>query len=103
MTIITKNSILKFRYFDFKKIIRSLIKRVNLKPCYLLIPGPWLKEINSSSLVIAAEEDIITLPTESEELAKMLPDATFTLIPGAHSSPIEQSQKINQLILQFCS
>ncbi|WP_298626766.1 alpha/beta hydrolase [uncultured Legionella sp.] len=63
----------------------------------------WLKDIHSSTLVIAAEEDIIALPEESKELAQCLPDAQFKIIPGAHSSPVEQANTVNELILNFIS
>ncbi|RAP34762.1 alpha/beta hydrolase [Legionella quinlivanii] len=62
----------------------------------------WLGELNVPSLVIAAEEDIITLPGESEALARMLPNAAFMKVHGAHSSPLEQAQRVNELILKFC-
>ncbi|KTC74503.1 lipolytic enzyme [Legionella birminghamensis] len=62
----------------------------------------WLGELALPSLVIAAEEDIITLPEESETLAKTLPNAMLMRVLGGHSSPVEQAQTVNELILKFC-
>ncbi len=61
----------------------------------------WLKDINSPTLVIAAEEDIIALPDESKKLAQGLDNAQFKMIPGAHSSPVEQAHRVNELALHF--
>lgn len=61
----------------------------------------WLADIKAKTLVIAAEEDIIALPEESRELAENLATARFTMIPGAHSSPVEQAARVNELVLQF--
>lgn len=61
----------------------------------------WLHEITSPTLVIAAENDIITLPVESECLAKGIAKAQFRLIAGGHSSPVEQAQKMNKILIKF--
>lgn len=61
----------------------------------------WLYEIKAATLVIAAEEDILTLPTESRQLAKGIPNARFITVPGGHASPLEQPSKVNEVILEF--
>lgn len=61
----------------------------------------WLQDIKTETLVIAAEEDIIALPEESKQLSQGLAAAQFTMIPGAHSSPVEQAQRVNELVLRF--
>ncbi|HAT8179280.1 TPA: alpha/beta fold hydrolase [Legionella pneumophila] len=61
----------------------------------------WLHEIEVPTLVIAAEEDILTLPAESQQLAKGIPKAQYIKIPGGHSSPLEQPTIVNQAILKF--
>ena len=61
----------------------------------------WLHEIISPTLVIAAKDDIITLPTEGEFLAKGIAKAQFNLIPGGHSSPVEQVQEMNRILIKF--
>ncbi len=61
----------------------------------------WLHEIKVPTLVIAAEDDILTLPAESQQLAQGLPNAQFITIPGGHSSPLEHPAIVNDAILKF--
>ncbi|HAU1322229.1 TPA: alpha/beta hydrolase [Legionella pneumophila] len=61
----------------------------------------WLHEIKVPTLVIAAEEDILTLPAESQQLAEGIPDAQLITILGGHSSPLEQPSIVNEAILKF--
>lgn len=61
----------------------------------------WIQNITSSTLVLAADEDIIALPEESKSLAQGISNAEFVLIPGAHSSPVEQADKVNEIVLKF--
>ena len=61
----------------------------------------WIDGIKTNTLVIAAEEDIVALPTESQQLAKIIPNAQFITIPGGHSSPLEQPKEVNKTILKF--
>lgn len=48
----------------------------------------WSKKTNSPSLVIAATNDIISLASESRQLANNL-SARFVEISGGHASPVE--------------
>ncbi|HAT1849600.1 TPA: alpha/beta fold hydrolase [Legionella pneumophila] len=61
----------------------------------------WLHEIKVPTLVIAAEDDILTLPAESQQLAQGIPNAQFITIPGGHSSPLEHPALVNDAILKF--
>lgn len=61
----------------------------------------WLHEIKVPTLVIAAEDDILTLPAESQQLAQRIPNAQFITIPGGHSSPLEYPAIVNDAILKF--
>lgn len=61
----------------------------------------WINEIKATALVIAAEEDIIVLSAESQQLAKDIPNAQFIIIPGGHSSPLEQPKELNKAIFNF--
>ena len=61
----------------------------------------WIHEIKATTLVIAAEEDIVALPTESQQLANTIPNAQFITISGGHSSPLEQPNEVNKAILKF--
>lgn len=59
-----------------------------------------IKKINTQALVIAATSDIISPVAECKELANNI-RADFIEIPGGHASPIEQPEKLNQIILNF--
>jgi pimeloyl-ACP methyl ester carboxylesterase len=61
----------------------------------------WIHQISAPTMVISAIEDIIATPEDGLALAKGIPNSQFITIPGAHSSPVEQSFKVNQLIEQF--
>ena len=61
----------------------------------------WLDEIIAQSLIIAANEDIISLPEESKRLANGIAKAQFQLVQGGHSSPLEAYEQVNALIFQF--
>lgn len=61
----------------------------------------WINDIPSPALVIAGEEDIIALPHESHGLAEGLQNATFEIVSGAHSSPVEDYHRVNELIFKF--
>ncbi len=63
----------------------------------------WLARLTSPTLVLAAEDDIIALPAESQHLANQVANTRFKMIPGAHSSPLEQPQEVNKAILSFLS
>jgi len=60
----------------------------------------WIKKINIPSLVLAANEDIISPIAECQQLADNL-NAKLIEIPGGHASPVEQSERLNQAILSF--
>lgn len=61
----------------------------------------WINKITAPTMVISGIEDIIAPPEDGMALAKGIPNSQFITIPGAHSSPVEQSFKVNQLIEQF--
>lgn len=61
----------------------------------------WLYEIKAKTHIIAAEEDIVDLVSESQYLADHIPDANLTLIPGGHSSPVEQPKEVCEIVKNF--
>lgn len=74
------------------------------RQCYALLPfdsREWIPQISSPTLVISAEEDIIVLPQESMALAKGIPQAQFLMVPGAHSSPVEQYDLLSRKVKEF--
>jgi pimeloyl-ACP methyl ester carboxylesterase len=61
----------------------------------------WLSEINNPTQIIAAEDDIIATVSESQRLAKDIKGAKLRIIPGGHSSSLEQAESLNQIISNF--
>ena len=61
----------------------------------------WLHEINIPTHIIAAEDDIVDLVSESHQLITGIKNATLSIVPGGHSSPIEQPEKVYKLIVDF--
>lgn len=61
----------------------------------------WIHDISSPTLVIAAKDDLIALPAESKALAQGISKSHYVLTPGAHSSPVEQAEQMNQAIISF--
>ena len=56
------------------------------------------------ALVIVGEKDVLTPPSEAEELAELLPIAQLVRIPGAgHLTPLEQPARVNEELMVFLS
>lgn len=56
------------------------------------------------ALVIVGEKDVLTPPSEAEELAELLPVAQLVRLPGAgHLTPLEQPARINEELIVFLS
>ena len=61
-----------------------------------------LAEITVPVLVVAGEDDRVIPPSESEALARALPDARLELIPGAgHLVPLERPPEFARVLLPF--
>lgn len=61
-----------------------------------------LPEIEVPALLLCGEHDVITPADEMREVAAAMPDAMFHVIYGAaHMSPLERSERVNKLILDF--
>ncbi len=61
--------------------------------------GGWVGTIRVPTLVVAGVDDILILPSESQALAKAIPDAQLTLIPGAgHLVAFEQPVAFNEAL-----
>lgn len=61
------------------------------------------ERILTRTLVIAAKDDIVCLPEESEPLAKNIHGAKLVMISGGHSSPVESPQEVVKAITEFVS
>ena len=56
------------------------------------------------ALVLVGEEDVLTPPSEAEELAELLPIAQLVRLPGAgHLTPLEQPVQVTEELLVFLS
>jgi aminoacrylate hydrolase len=61
-----------------------------------------LGRIRTPTLIVAAEDDIVTPPYFSEELARLIPAAEIKLFPrGGHCLPQVLSREFNQAVLPF--
>jgi pimeloyl-ACP methyl ester carboxylesterase len=61
--------------------------------------GAWIGKIRVPTLVVAGADDILILPSESQSLAKAIPDAHLTLIPRAgHLVAFEQPEAFNEAL-----
>lgn len=60
--------------------------------------------LNVPALVIVGEKDVLTPPSEAEELAELLPIAQLVRLPGAgHLTPLEQPVRISEELIVFLS
>jgi pimeloyl-ACP methyl ester carboxylesterase len=60
--------------------------------------------LDASALVIVGEKDVLTPPSEADELAELLPIAQLVRLPEAgHLTPLEQPGRINEELLVFLS
>lgn len=65
---------------------------------------PWLKSIKVPTLVIVGEDDIITPPAESKQLANGIPSAELCVVERAgHFPMLEQSAVFNSALRDFLS
>ncbi len=61
-----------------------------------------LAEIDVPTLVIVGEHDVITPPSESDAMAKALPNAKLVKVAGAgHMAPLEKPAEVNAAIREF--
>lgn len=64
--------------------------------------APLLAEIDVPTLVIAGRDDQLIPPERSKELADRIPQAQYTVIPGAgHLPPVEQPLLTERVIREF--
>lgn len=61
----------------------------------------WQDKIHQPTLVIAAEEDVLTPVFQVQALANNIPNSRFEIVGGGHASPIEQAKPVSELILSF--
>jgi pimeloyl-ACP methyl ester carboxylesterase len=58
--------------------------------------------VDAPTLVIAGERDSFTPPAVSEAMAQLIPNASYTLVPGGtHILPLEEREAVKDLISAF--
>jgi aminoacrylate hydrolase len=57
-----------------------------------------LHEIPTPTLLIAAEDDMLVTPTNSELLAAGIPGATLAMMSGGHACNVTESERFNQIL-----
>src|SRR5207245_11010542 len=63
---------------------------------------PLLGQIRIPILVVAGDDDQIAPAEGMQEMARAIPGAQFTVIPGSgHLSPLEQPQAVNDAVNAF--
>jgi pimeloyl-ACP methyl ester carboxylesterase len=61
-------------------------------------------EIDVPALVLVGQQDVLTPPSEAEELAGLLPQARVTVIADAgHLTPLERADEVNEELIVFLS
>lgn len=61
----------------------------------------WLHQINLPTHIITAENDIITTVAESRHLATEIDNTSIDIIPGGHSSPLEEPEEVIKSMMSF--
>ncbi|HET8577067.1 MAG TPA: alpha/beta fold hydrolase [Methylomirabilota bacterium] len=60
-----------------------------------------LRRLRIPTLVLVGRDDILTPPTFSRELARLIPKARLRIVPGGHGFFIEEPDHVNRALLRF--
>jgi len=94
-------------------VVREVTTMIERQPVYGMVvtlralrdrpdSTPLLGQIRIPVLVVAGDEDQIAPAAGMEEMARAIPGAQFTVIPGSgHLSPLEQPQAVNAALNAF--
>ena len=94
-------------------VVREVTTMIERQPVYGMIvtlralrdrpdSTPLLGQIRIPILVVAGDDDQIAPAEGMEEMARAIPGAQFTVIPGSgHLSPLEQPQLVNDAVNAF--
>jgi pimeloyl-ACP methyl ester carboxylesterase len=94
-------------------VVREVTTMIERQPAYGMVvtlralrdrpdSTPLLGQIRIPVLVVAGDEDQIAPAAGMEEMARAIPGAQFTVIPGSgHLSPLEQPQAVNAALNAF--
>lgn len=62
-----------------------------------------LRRVRCPTLLVVGSEDRVTPPSESEEAARLMPNARLVVVEGAgHLILYEKPEEVNRLIREFC-
>jgi 3-oxoadipate enol-lactonase len=94
-------------------VVREVTTMIERQPVYGMVvtlralrdrpdSTPLLAQIRIPVLVVAGDDDQIAPAAGMEEMARAIPGAQFTVIPGSgHLSPLEQPQAVNAALNAF--
>jgi len=94
-------------------VVREVTTMIERQPVYGMVvtlralrdrpdSTPLLGQIRIPILVVSGDDDQITPAEGMEEMARAIPGAQFTVIPGSgHLSPLEQPQAVNDTLNAF--
>ena len=61
-----------------------------------------IKQIRVPTLIIVGDQDVATVPAKAERIHAQIPGSRLVIIPGAgHTSTVEESEAVNQALLEF--
>jgi 3-oxoadipate enol-lactonase len=86
----------KYRQLDFDAFIR-------LMECFFLLNvTEKLPNIQSPTMVVVGEKDILKTRSYSERIAELIPGSEFYVVPGSgHALCLEKPNEFNSLVLGF--
>jgi 3-oxoadipate enol-lactonase len=61
----------------------------------------WLQEVSTDTLLLAGSQDILTPPSQAEQMAELMPNAKLQLLDAGHSALVEKSVEFNGAVREF--
>lgn len=60
----------------------------------------WIGDVDTPTLIVAAERDLLTPPEDAAALAEQIPGAELVVVPGSgHAAPVERPELCAALVL----
>lgn len=60
-----------------------------------------IAKIETPTLILVGEEDLLTPPFLHQEISRMIPHSKLKIVPGGHASLLEFPQTIKEIVLPF--
>jgi 3-oxoadipate enol-lactonase len=90
------------RFFEWRAAMPTAPLNSATRALYDFNLSGDLPKIAVPTLVIAGQEDVLTRPKGMEEIAALIPGATYRMIPGTgHMIPVEQPEALTALLSEF--